>query len=755
MPGQPFNPNAVLQSKYDALVQQLDRLNTFLETQSQRQTKMAKEPTPTLRQQQDQLSIFDERASLSRSQSQRQRRGQETLFGGDVGTGSTEIGSPVGDAGDDRLPPDTDARPPKQRANKAALTEEYSKRVGTGGSKIKRALGAISSFAPEPPQPNENASMPPTGGQSLGGLFSNPTGDKQGSMLTWALLGEHGGPAAIRNMALEQYGLQRSVDWAQNAAGLVSKKYDSSKLLQAIPGVNPQTMDALGGALQFATDNPLATYAGYKGIQTIGSAVNQAGANLAGYQAAGQQFGYGPSAAFGQAVFGHQNPLGNFSTAARVGGAFNLENQALQGRMPFNGFGSGLTSAQATSATSTLAGQGFAMQPDSSVGGGLLNAISSLPVIGGPLSGLIAGLTGGGPQGDAANISQNFMRPLMERNPALKGEDLGQFTGSLRYSGTSIQQLADQLNSMGVEARAAKETVGQFASSVASTAKSFEQLGSSPQGGYAIGTGFTNVTGKDAQFAGTLGQSPLVQGLAMSRYGILPSALGDMNSGAFANTSMAALQMLQRATAGLATNKYKMVNGHRVLLESGTQAQYDQIAQMTGLPSNVVKSMLQDQKGVAARANAQTMLGDPTTGTGFYQYLDQHKGKLTDKQYKIASKAWDDTVANTGKGTGISPQEMTRLSHIKGLRDRAKAYSGDLANAAKDDKANQIQGTPNAQTVQVQFTGAAAKFFQQVATGPSAAKQQSNAGVASYNAIVNSQTGDLTGNSAARMGRLL
>lgn len=726
------NPNSLLLSKFDALTDQVSKLNDYFSDQEKRihQTDI-------------------QHATLREQQAKRAKELGDLWLPTSVSQGDT------------RLPPDSSARTGSGRNVQLSLDDEAQLSAQLAAMRQQAQQQAAQSQAR---LGNTNWTTNGTAWQAGGGVASptggvgdimatlqNPIAAGQAALqgptegpitsndaLTLAMLGEHGGPAALRNTALDYYMFNRSIGWAQNIGQGLSNQYANSSL--TIPGASA-ALGGLNNTLGWAQRNAGKLFLGYKALTGFDAAG-------AANQMLGQQLGYGAPAAFGQNIFGFRNPLGNVSTAAQVGTASNIEAQALEGRLPGMGFGNGLSSAQAQSVMQTLTGQGFGMQPiaGGGVAGGAISALGSLPIIGGPLSGIagsIANLLGSGPQGNAAMIAQNFMRPMMERFPGLSAGDLGQFTGALRYGGTSIQQLSDQLNSLGVEARAAQETVGQFASSVSQTSDAFQSLGSSAQGGYALATGFTNVTGKSPQFAATLGQSPLVQGLALSQYGILPSGLGDMNSGAFAGTGLAALQMLQRATAGLDRNKYKMVNGQEVLIQSGKQAQYDQIAQMTGLPSNVVKSMLEDESGITARANAQEMLGDSTTGTGFYQYLDQHKGQLTAAQAKLANQDWNKTVANTWRGTGVSQAEMERIDKISGLRDRAKAYSGALANAAKNDQANQIQNSPNTTTVKVEFTGAAAKIFQQA--GPSINKAISNAGGTSFNSIVNSVAGDLTG----------
>lgn len=746
---QPSDPNLRLIDAMSKLTHQLQRNLEFMQDQEDKAERTAKKRT--VREEQEQMALFDDRLRPLSAQEKRRRRKQaqeETLFGPEVGPGRY-TGSPVAD----NLPPDSEERvQPQPSVRKRSATEDIqalrNAYRGTRGSRrIRSALASWDQFA----RPVDVGG----GTDQTGSAEDERT--KAESMMAWAVLQEHGGPAFIRNLALEQYGFQRSLGWAQKAAnqvgvGISQLEGSDNRWAQAataLPFMNSETAKGLQGFLGMAADHPVLSWLAYKGLTGAAHTIGGTFGNMRDFQAYGQQFGYGPPP-LGQTILGFRNPLGNYGAAARVGAAAHAEINALKGEIPGQGFGSGLNEQQAQDVMSTLSSQGFAMnQISGGVGGTILSGIGAIPGIGGWLSGALAGLGGSGPSGDAANIAQNFMRPLMQRFPGLSAQDLGEFTPALRNAGTSINQLRDQLTNLGVEAQATKETVGTFASSLAQTGQAFESMGSSLQGGVAVGAGFTNATALDPQLAARFAQNPLFQGMMMSKYGILPSGLGDMNSGAFTGQSVATLQMLQHALAGLNRNKYEMVNGHQVLIQSGQQAVYDQIAQMTGMPSNIVKRMLGDQSGIAARSRAQTMLGDPTSGTGFWQYLDQNSTH-TAKQWQVANQTWMDTVANTYQGTGVSKGQMQKIDQIHNLHQRATAYAEALANASKNDAWNQIQNNPNAQTVQVEFTGLAAKYFQQVPN--SAAKVAANAGGTAYNTIYNSIPGDISGGAALARG---
>lgn len=691
------------------------------------------------------------------------------------------------------------ARPPLSTLQR--LRKEYSDAPGGMLGGARAALGSFAS--PIPPDSaganegggNERGAAPAPdgtsaggggttggGGTSAGGGGTNPNDpfhmgnqDTQTAM-TWAMMGEHGGPAWMRNLYLGSWQMRQGLGWGTRNTDALRNALQNpdsmaSNVVGKVPGldniVNENTLRPLSGALNLARENAALTYVGYRALRGTGNFVSNRFAQLRDYQAMGQQFGYGGPSIGGQSMFGFHNPLGNFGTAAQVGAAMTVEQQALMGRIPGQGFGSGLSAQQAQGDVQSLAQQGFSMAPigGGGIGGAALSAISTIPGIGGPLAGELgglghqlagipligkglSGLIGGdrNPQGDIANIGQNLDRPLQSQNPGLTGEDINQFTPALRRSGTSIQQMTDALDGLGLSAHATKETVGQFAGSLSETAQTFQSLGSSFQGGTDVGKGFSNVTGMDPRVAGQLAQNPLFQGMAMSQQGILPSGLGDMSSGAFSNTALSTVQMLARGLGGINQTHYQTINGVKLPTAQGQTQMYDQIAQMTGMTSNDVKYMLQDQNHIQARGTAMQAIGDPNTNTGIFALVNQgqklHHGKLTDQEYHTANQDWQKAVEPYLKQSGVSKKEIDRLNHMSGMRDRLKAARRDITNQTNNDPLNQIINKPNANTVQVQFTGLASKFFQQ--TGITANKATSNAGGPSISSIANQVVGDLS-----------
>jgi hypothetical protein len=541
-------------------------------------------------------------------------------------------------------------------------------------------------------------------------------GFSQNDVLTLAMLGEHGAPAMVRNVAMRSYGIQQSLTWAQRAAQAVQGT-------SWVPTGIQNAMAPMQGALNMAINNPLATYLGAEGLRTITGTIGSINAHAANAQALGQSFGYGPGGHGANAFFGFRNPLNDFGSAAGVGFAFDVERQALMGRIPDKGFGAGLTNEQATSALDTIGNLGFSENP--------LDPHHPLTAT-----------------GNASTIANSLFRPLMSQMPGLNAQEIGQFTTSLRNAGTSVDVVRNQLSQLGNEAQATSTNINTMASEIKDASNSIAGMGSSTQGSTNLVQGFTNITGLSGapDMAANLAKNSMVQGMTLGQYGILPSGIGDMNPGAFASSAQQTAQLLNRALSGIDRNVYRNVNGVNVLVQSGEQARTDQIAQMLGIPSNQVKAWLGQQGRSQARSNLQSVIGSQgaqgTGGTGLWQLAEDNYGHPNAHQMSQFNREWQTGVVQHLKGTGISQSQIDKLSKISDPRKRLQAMDQLLASTASNNGQNNVQKREDPQTVKVEFTGAAARYFQTLNGQPTIAKNKANAGGASYNAIINSPGGD-------------
>jgi hypothetical protein len=256
------------------------------------------------------------------------------------------------------------------------------------------------------------------------------------------------------------------------------------------------------------------------------------------------------------------------------------------------------------------------------------------------------------------------------------------------------------------------------------------------QGGMNAAQGFRNDTGLDPQILGQLMNNPMMQGLTMGQYGVLPSGQKDLNAGALTGTSMQTISMLMGATAGLNRNVIDPKTGQ--VLMSGKTAQEDQVAQMLGLNPSQVKYMVANQRGIQARA-ATTQYS--TEFENMMNAQHQQKGGMTNAQRISDQKFWNKYVAPTWQHTGIGQKQMAQLG-TEGFDKRLRDLKNDL-NRGAGQQSSQIQNNSNAQTFQITLSGAAKKLFN-ISGGPSPNKKLSNAGQTSITGTVNSPTGDMS-----------
>jgi hypothetical protein len=541
----------------------------------------------------------------------------------------------------------------------------------------------------------------------------------QNAAVTMAMLGEHGAPEPIRNLVMGAYGTQKSLEWAQTGASSLAKQ-------SWLPGsqIDPETGQATGvmgsvnGALNIAAENPLAAYAMASAVGSINSHAKTA-------QTIGESFGYSAGGVGSNAYFGIRNPLNDVGAAARMGYSFDMSKQGLEGRIPGMGFGSSLTSEQATSVLDLLGNQGF----DNNT------AVNKLGT------------------GNANTIAQDMFRPIMSQSPGVTAESLAPFTSSLRNAGASAQDVANSLSQLSNISKGTSQNINSLYSATATAAETFQSMGSTQLGGVNAAEAFQEGNGIQGgiQAAGALAQSSIVQGLNLSQNGVLPSGMGDENSGVFASTATQAVRMLAQATRGLDRNTYKIINGRRVEVSGGKQAQYDQIANMlgNGMTSNEVRAILNPnaQAGTTARDNLLANVGNdeannPMSGTLWGDVIKHPH--MTAAQRAQFNREWSsDTSARYLKGTGITQGDIRTIDKDnKTPRERVAALDRQIAGTTQN-KGDTAQATDKGtQKVQVAFTGAAAKWFQTVGSAPTPAQNQANSGGTAMTAILNGPGAD-------------
>ena len=504
-----------------------------------------------------------------------------------------------------------------------------------------------------------------------------------------------------KRYAVGSFNIKRQIQVANQLGNYMSTGYPSTMplvggLSQTI-GSSISNITNKNGSLQFGNKNitPEAIQVGMMAL-----ADNPIVSGLSGLNnwensraSVGQQFGYGPGP-LGNSFLGFQLPQ-IFGKAARVGTAFTAETNYLDGRnLASIGNGGNLTSAQAQSVTSTLGQQGFSMNPQWN-----------------PFT--------GAPTGDAATIANGFMSPLMSQMPGLSAQSLAPFTSSLRNSGNDVTSLTLALSNLGTESRAAKQTVTQFAASVASAASTLESMGATQANAINTATDFTNATGISPQVGSQLAQNPLIQGLALGQ-GVLPSGIGNMGAG-LASLGVNAVKMMAGMVGNQFHNQWTTVNGVRQMTQNGMAMEDSFIGSQLGISPTQVRRMLGESTRYSHTAQALSLVGQGGT------FPAGIEGALEAGNKQMATKAWN---ADQGvfRQAGIKQSTLNQLGH-EGWNARMKNLTGDLARIGGGGEFNKINAAQNQYTIGL--TAEARRFFH-LHAGQSSAQRSAHAGGTAY-----------------------
>jgi hypothetical protein len=618
----------------------------------------------------------------------------------------------------------------------AIQTNGFSTNVADAAASIRQARQSMPTSIPSlGNEKNIAVSDPATVAKNI-----DDDRDNLGQVIAAAQIGE-GGPQFYRRWRLGSYNLQQNLNMASNVGqnmtdatspgmiGNLSRGFGQGFTNQFIDYTNQDKTSDNYGQMVYDAHNNLVAQGIKFGDRTLTPGLAQGASQILssvgkgvghiddwlGTQATiGQTFGYGPGAG-GNAILGHQLFTRDISQAQGIGmGALALQNY-LTGRDLVNfGTGQGLTSNQAQSMLDVILNQGFAPN--------------------------VAPTPWSTPGGDATTIAKNFMGPLISKMPGLSAETLGQFDPALRNGGTSASQLADALSNMDVQARAAKESVNTFGSSVADSAQALANMGSGLAQSIGTVTGFTEATGLDPHVAAQLAQSPIVQGLALGQ-GVLPSGLGSMGGGQFTSTTLQAVRMLNQGLKSINYDTYSRKDGTSLRTRNGSEMEAAQIASMLGISKSVVQRMLGEDTRYSHVAAAEEVLGSSTNGIGMWDAFQVARkaghGQVTGANRETLNRDWNAQVIPALREAGISAKHIRELSNDKNWKDRLNQTDRYLSGIGGGGKDNKI----NATNVTVGLTPQAARILQ-IVQGPSQSKRESNAGRTPINIKKNQVGGD-------------
>lgn len=530
--------------------------------------------------------------------------------------------------------------------------------------------------------------------------------------LTWQELGNVGGPLGrfrTRQWGNQQYaragaGVLGGIGSSQRLGGTVTQDENGNnvysdnlggRLLRASNWMDPKTEGGIG-------NTAIIGLTGLQSAYLIGSGWSQTGRDL-GYGDANDNRGW----------MGFLNPGSIFSRQGGQGFSLSLERQALMGRVPGMGFGSGMTAQNAEQTVNTLAGLGFSNQ--------------------------------NGVNGDNFNIARNLIQPMVNQGVSVQGA--ADWTEALRNSNTSISQLMNSLGGLNLAARATKETTDQYNSSLLQLAQTQVSMGGTAAQAGETGAAFTRATGLAPGILGQIQQNPMYQGIMMAQNGVLPSGITDLTPGAQIQGVMSLMQLLGGAFGGLNKTRYETVGGIKVPTAYGSQLEASQIAEAMHIPQSVVMRIMKQMPFERQITGLEKVIGSSTaqgsngeSGSGIYSILNHadHWSGLNASQREQATRYWNAGIGSHFHGyqndLGLSKKEVKHLYSTTNIRKRLDELNRDLTGNQQNNPNNQIK-------VEISMKGNAGKYFSAKAN-KKYVQIIANAGGPAPNNLYNTPTGD-------------
>lgn len=334
------------------------------------------------------------------------------------------------------------------------------------------------------------------------------------------------------------------------------------------------------------------------------------------------------------------------------------------------------------------------------------------------------GWTGNQGQG----IALDTIAPLVQQglNPTMTST---MFDKSFRHGNSTVQEFNKTMDKLGESARASKMSLDEFQKGLDAAGDAAKQQGGFYRQGMDAARQFSDSTGLGPQALSQSWGSPLVQGMSMAKYGIMPNAMGSMTGNMGTNSIFSSLDIAKQATSMFATrNTIDPQTGQRI---SGKEAQYAQMAPLMGMSVGEIRRLDQQAPLIKASSRATGRLDTYTRMLGKNRAEENAKVKeLMDKDPSmtkadarrvfegtirsgdIANIGWDSVERSMYQTAGLSHgglsqkerKEVSRISHLSG-DDRVKAANSFLRDQSKFP----TPSDPN--TITVKFTGAAEKLL--------------------------------------------
>jgi hypothetical protein len=369
---------------------------------------------------------------------------------------------------------------------------------------------------------------------------------------------------------------------------------------------------------------------------------------------------------------------------------------------------------------------------------------------------------------EGQNLAFNGVAPLVQQgqNPAIVGQMLDQ---SLRNGTGSVREFVQAMDDLGPAAQASRMSLDEYAEALDGFANQMQEMGGTYQHGLTTGRALSSGFGMSPQQAGQLVQSPLVASMAMMGYGALPQEVGALGPTAMANNISGAIDLAMRVASPFRDQPIRNRETGKIEV-TGAQRQKIMAAHNLGVSPDTFNRALESQRQGPGIVRAEEVLNQYDSAGKNLKKLEDAKPhrtyaagygaggpekevpgteeyrKAVDAQWTETERALRDAAPKTGRARADYMKQIDRLRQEDDPRKRASSARQILEKQARGlvdpDKDN---------VAHVEFTGAAAKYFQQVekklpeefrnadAGGP--ARNTADAGGTDYLSLLRAQIG--------------
>lgn len=338
------------------------------------------------------------------------------------------------------------------------------------------------------------------------------------------------------------------------------------------------------------------------------------------------------------------------------------------------------------------------------------------------------------------------LRPLVQQglNPSVTSQ---MFDQAIRNGNTSLIDLRETLDNLGPSARAAHMSLTEYQEGLDQFANQLQGQGATYGEGVRTGRALSNAYGMSPQQMGAFTQSPLVQAFGAVQYGALPQEFGALGTAGIASATGGAVDQALRAFSGFKDNPIRNAQGK--IITPGNKRQLIMAAQALGVPMETLQRYQQGRKlaphilqGTANldridRANALIKgaternvsqndwlaPGARPIGDAGDPRVEQHADNTPERQAAIRESdrlfsghgGVVDQMVLTARQETDRTKRGELFKQINSIKDeddpvkRSKKAREFLSGAAQ-----RVVEERTDNKTQVEFTGAAAKYFQQV-----------------------------------------